>query len=426
MRQYIGARYVPRFSEVNNGVWSNVYSYEPLTIVKNGNDYYTSKQSVPVGVAITNTDYWIKTGDYNGAIASLQSDIDALEASFDAIPTNRKLIVMGDSFGYGVTAGSGVYTTGWIDYLKSKMPGQVFTHDRGDTPIAGSPAFLGSLPFMTIFDWIITNKITGVVNPAEITDVVVLGGNNEPANSLDNIESHIINTFMPHVKSICPNAKISIGCIGLDANQLVARAVPAYKNACMKTGACYISDTLNLGTQTQYDSQNGHWTVEGYQLYNPYIAHAVLYGHVNYTWYERHDLTLGSDVSIDGTGISFYLTLFITNREVRARLYVTANYSGWQVKYAKSSFSGVAEASAFNIVGKIYAQLTNGTGFCNGYAINTDTGGIVGCLNAQILLVSNSEYYIKFAAFIQGTATPSKLAYVWDGSMYNAISNTIY
>ena len=56
VRQYIGARYVPRFSEVNNGNWSSIYSYEPLIIVKNGNDYYTSKQSVPVGIQITNTE----------------------------------------------------------------------------------------------------------------------------------------------------------------------------------------------------------------------------------------------------------------------------------------------------------------------------------------------------------------------------------
>lgn len=85
MRQYIGARYVPRFSEVNNGIWSNVYSYEPLTIVKNGNDYYTSKKSVPIGIAITNTEYWALTGNYNGAISDLYSKIDALNDDFSKI-----------------------------------------------------------------------------------------------------------------------------------------------------------------------------------------------------------------------------------------------------------------------------------------------------------------------------------------------------
>ena len=78
-RQYVGARYVPKFSDLNNGDWSNIYSYEALTIVKNGYDFYTSKIPVPAGVDISDTTYWVKTGEYNGAIISLDSRIAALE-----------------------------------------------------------------------------------------------------------------------------------------------------------------------------------------------------------------------------------------------------------------------------------------------------------------------------------------------------------
>lgn len=79
VRQYIGARYVPRYSELNGGAWDNTYSYEALEVVKYGNDYYTSRIPVPVGVAITDTHYWIKTGDYNGAIANLDARVLDLE-----------------------------------------------------------------------------------------------------------------------------------------------------------------------------------------------------------------------------------------------------------------------------------------------------------------------------------------------------------
>lgn len=98
VRQYIGARYVPRFSEVNNGIWSNIYSYEPLIIVKNGNDYYTSKKSVPVGIAITNTEYWAKTGDYNGAISALDTRLTAAEADIVELAKYDEMIVIGDSW----------------------------------------------------------------------------------------------------------------------------------------------------------------------------------------------------------------------------------------------------------------------------------------------------------------------------------------
>ena len=78
-RVYIGARYVPKFSDKNGGVWDNTYTYEALEIVLHGQDYYTARVPVPVGVSITDTDYWVLTGNYNGAIASLDARVLALE-----------------------------------------------------------------------------------------------------------------------------------------------------------------------------------------------------------------------------------------------------------------------------------------------------------------------------------------------------------
>lgn len=71
MRPYVGARYVPKFFDDGNGSteWAgDTVSYEPLTIVTYLNNSYTSKKPVPVGVDISNTDYWALTGNYNAAI----------------------------------------------------------------------------------------------------------------------------------------------------------------------------------------------------------------------------------------------------------------------------------------------------------------------------------------------------------------------
>ena len=87
VRQYIGARYVPKFSDVNDGVWSDIYSYEPLTIVLNGNDFYTSKRPVPVGIPITNTYYWVRTGNYSGAISSLQEQVTENKNDIESLET---------------------------------------------------------------------------------------------------------------------------------------------------------------------------------------------------------------------------------------------------------------------------------------------------------------------------------------------------
>ena len=69
--QYIGARYVPVFA----GIWDNTKVYEPLTIVMYQGNSYTSKQSVPVGVDITNEVYWAETGNYNAQVEQYRQTV---------------------------------------------------------------------------------------------------------------------------------------------------------------------------------------------------------------------------------------------------------------------------------------------------------------------------------------------------------------
>ena len=95
IREYVGARYVPKFSDVNGGQWDSQYSYEALEIVQNGNDWYTSVQPVPVGAALNDLSYWRQTGNYNGAISTLTNRVQALE-DFDAA---HKYFVTPEEFG---------------------------------------------------------------------------------------------------------------------------------------------------------------------------------------------------------------------------------------------------------------------------------------------------------------------------------------
>ena len=82
--QYIGARYVPKFYEnpddgTNN--WKAGVTYEPLTVVTDSGDSYTSKIPVPgsVGAPSLNPTYWAKTGDYNAAITALQAQVNGID-----------------------------------------------------------------------------------------------------------------------------------------------------------------------------------------------------------------------------------------------------------------------------------------------------------------------------------------------------------
>lgn len=75
--QYIGARYVPLFAEPIE--WDKTKQYEPLTIVTNNGNSYTSRQFVPIGIEITNEEFWALTGNYNAQIEQYRKEVTAYD-----------------------------------------------------------------------------------------------------------------------------------------------------------------------------------------------------------------------------------------------------------------------------------------------------------------------------------------------------------
>jgi hypothetical protein len=109
---YIGNRYVPVFADPVE--WDNLRIYEPLTIVTYQGTSYTSKKAVPAGIALSNTEYWVATGNYNAQVeqyrqevAALSDEVDQFEADVNA--EMAKYLKLG----YKVVdaSGNGDYTT---------------------------------------------------------------------------------------------------------------------------------------------------------------------------------------------------------------------------------------------------------------------------------------------------------------------------
>ena len=77
MRQYVGARYMPKFL----GLWNNTQDYEALSVVENGTGTsYVSNKPVPAGTPLTNSNYWVVYGTQSGAVLHLQEQVDNLKA----------------------------------------------------------------------------------------------------------------------------------------------------------------------------------------------------------------------------------------------------------------------------------------------------------------------------------------------------------
>lgn len=73
VREYIGARYVPVFADPTT--WDSTKTYEPLTIVLYQGNSYTSKQYVPAGIDISNSNYWAQTGNYNSQVEAYRQEV---------------------------------------------------------------------------------------------------------------------------------------------------------------------------------------------------------------------------------------------------------------------------------------------------------------------------------------------------------------
>lgn len=84
-RQYVGARYVPKIM----GEWNKALQYEALSIVTHLGNSFTSKVTVPANIDITNTDYWVNTGNYNAQVEAYRKE--TLEAKQLANNTNTDL-----------------------------------------------------------------------------------------------------------------------------------------------------------------------------------------------------------------------------------------------------------------------------------------------------------------------------------------------
>ena len=91
VREYIGARYVPLFADPID--WDSTKTYEPLTVVYNQGNSYTSRQYVPAGIDISNDTYWARTGNYNAQIEQYRSEVATFDGRITTNETNLRDIL---------------------------------------------------------------------------------------------------------------------------------------------------------------------------------------------------------------------------------------------------------------------------------------------------------------------------------------------
>lgn len=129
-RQYIGARYTPKFS----GTYNNTQAYEALEVVDNGSGTtYIARKPVPPNTPLTNTEYWLVYGSSSGAILDLQSRVGEIEEDLPVIKSS--ILTMGGQIAANtsdITSLKGRATT-----LESKVA-TLEQHTKGNIIVIGN------------------------------------------------------------------------------------------------------------------------------------------------------------------------------------------------------------------------------------------------------------------------------------------------
>lgn len=202
-RQYVGARYVPKFADPTE--WNNALSYEALTIVTHLGNSFTSKKPVPAGVDIANTEYWVNTGNYSAQLGSIQGQVNTL--SQRVTDNNYKnVIVIADSYGV-VSADWGAVTPFPVlvkQYLGYNDNNYHYAAQAGAGFANG--LFLSNLKSVTVSE------------PINVTDIYVLGGWNDEIGRSEitgtPITAEMVTNAMTELRTYCwntyPNANVHL------------------------------------------------------------------------------------------------------------------------------------------------------------------------------------------------------------------------
>ena len=278
-RQYIGARYVPKFFNGEGGSteWVSGVRYEPLTIVTHLGNSYTSKKPVPVGIDILNTEYWASTGMWNAQVEELREEVSDLNDTI-SLMTNRKFLFVGDSY---------VGTSHYVSKLNAIL-GLTNNVNSFCYAVGGEGFTTGTNGNGFLYQ--LEQAVTNIDDTDEITDIIVCGGANDAETNQSYSEDSIatnFTAFVTYAHNHFANAKIHIGFIGFchyDSSTLENRTqknlelmLYHYKDNAFKKNCAYMN---NIEYATRFLGQLS--TKEDGLHPNSTGGDIICYGIVNY------------------------------------------------------------------------------------------------------------------------------------------------
>lgn len=286
-RQYVGARYVPKFFQGPDGTptWVGNVPYEALTIVTYLGNSYTSKIPVPAGIGnpSENPTYWALTGNYNAQVEEYRQAVEEvknnvlentskIEEHGNYILNKQKkptIILISDSLGGGYTDGS--WGRGWYFWIKEYLKESYNVLYPQNSPTVGNRCFsngtwLADLKF-------ISSTITD--ENENVKAVVFIGGTNEQNSfNVQNIKNGMAECSA-YARNRYPNAQILLCPALAQFNFWYNSLMPVYLNASQQGIGCINTQMLCMNP-IYVSSDKTHLTQLGYQTLSAQIGNAIL------------------------------------------------------------------------------------------------------------------------------------------------------
>lgn len=236
-RQYIGARYVPKFYDYNGSPnWRAGVEYENLTIVTRNGNSYTSKKPVPsdVGEPENNPEYWVSTGLYNEQVEAYRqltqavaSRVEEVDDKVDELATDTAQDIADEAtarenadtaLGTRVTSLENTRELN-LSARRFLFVGDSYIASHNNTCVEIACSRLGITEFENVSvsgssfrDGSFLSQIIGYTgDKTSITDIFVLGGLNDSFYTTVSSEvTTAIDTFCQYVKTNYPNAHLTV------------------------------------------------------------------------------------------------------------------------------------------------------------------------------------------------------------------------
>lgn len=395
-RQYIGARYVPKFADPI--AWDNARSYEALEIVTYLGTSYTSKKNVPVGTAITNTEYWVATGNYNAQVAEYVAMVENLAST--ANRKYRNVIIIADSYGTsdpGEGAGHEIANP-LPDRIKTYL-GLTNTNFRANC--ANGAGFSNGA-----FNAMLGSVASGMTadEKAKVTDICFIGGWND-RNATQQSFNSAISTINATISSNFPNAIKHVMFVG----RSIIHSTYDYLNDAMT-----LWDSLALSGWTTHKnlryvlinpewmfSDTSHPNQTGVDKIAYYVAYVLKTGDADVEYrfsLKATDYTMDTGYKTNMGSVDGFIEFVVNNNQTSCKLYTPG--SNWQIWFVDEQDQSTTKSITFNgsnlkiasMTSKVSGYYENASIPINGYSL--DSSNTKNYFNGSLLFKDN-EIFIK-------------------------------